>query len=303
MENWQKMINDRLRPAIVAMTREIKQQNPGHGIGLNYTIRYPRRFIAGQDTNIPITIPSEHGPFHIADAVVSVGEDRKIMDVGIHMYDTPRVYDPAEEDTVNYQPSTTDGLRKINVFLSDFNEVLFGDAVRSLMNPKYSVMDFPKPGVIPISGKPLGSYRIPDSQGSVRNWNSIKANHLNAEAARASKIKSKTGREEFVQEALDNPTRAPHWYWALGGKQKEDATGKIVELYLESCKSSEKTIPPTMFFEKLRSSMVLRQQLLPYCERDSQRVEGSANNECMNQSCSEYRANCPRFSYRLNTQN
>ena len=303
METWQKMINDRLKPAIVAMTRDIKQQNPGHGIGLNYTIRYPRQFAAGQDTNIPITIPSGHGPFHIADAVVSVGEDRKIIDVGIHMYETPRVYDPSEDNAMAYQPSTSDSLRKLNTFFSDINKVLFSDAVRSLTSPRVQSMDFSRSSTVPISGRPIGNYKIPDGKGLSRSWRSIKANHLNAEAARASKIKSKTGREEFIQEALDNPTRAPHWYWALGGKQKEDATSKITELYLESCKSSGKTIPPTTFFEKLRSSMATRQQLLTYCERDNQRVDGSINNECMNQSCSEYRVSCPRFSYRLNTLN
>lgn len=302
MEVWKNAVNRQVKSGVVEIIRRLKQQNPGYGVSLNYNIHYPRHFTPGMDTNIPITVPSASGPLHIADAVVTVSEDNELLDVGLNVYSNIETYDPTVEDELIYNESTTDILGKIDRFLSSVNRVLFGKSMHSLLSSDTDTGFDLREDVIPVgnlrtAGRPAMLGNRPG------NWNTIRSDNLNAEASRARSIKSNDDREKFIGESLASPTRAPHWYYALGGKQKTDAESKIVELYLRTCKNKNKTVTPTAFFEKLRESMAQKGQLVSYCERDNMRIEGTVTGKCLNKSCSVYSPDCSRFSYRLNTDN
>jgi len=316
MEQYQQFINGQLRNKILQELKRIRGSTEMY-VGMNYKIHYPSDgFSPGSEVYIPITTPSDSGPLYIGNAVLSIGLNNEILSVGYvdnyivdeHGVTSLDVYREGEFETEKHQ-TLTSLLSKTNIFLSKMNSIISSNQVQYLLEPKinsdmslFSRMG----GGQSVSGHPADGrqIRINNSSGipgPARKWSDVRSSNIEAEMVRVSSIKSEKDRQEYITEALASLRLAPSWYSMLGGKTKDSARDKIVGAYMKACEDNRKAIPASAFFEKLRRIMFERNQLAGFCERDGRNVNGTINNECLNKSCSSYRTDCPKFSYRLNS--
>ncbi|MFA7710873.1 MAG: hypothetical protein WCY30_07200 [Candidatus Neomarinimicrobiota bacterium] len=305
MEQWQKVINDSVKDKVLSEIRSIQQRADVH-IGLNYTIHYPvNGFVTGSETYIPISAPSNVGPIHIGDVVLTVGHDREITNIGyIDAYTKDgdkvslSIYEGNESE--QKQETFTSLLSKINNFLGDINNIISGNRVNYLLRPNVRSSDLLQVASMPNESNGRQIIINNPQSSPARRWSEVKSSNIESEIASVSSITSKEDRKKYISGTLESMRQAPHWYTAVGGKIKEDAKDKIIELYLKTCDSAGKTVPASMFYEKLRRTMYSSGQLSAYCTRDSRTIDGTIDGECMNRQCSSYRKDCPKLSYRLN---
>ena len=311
LERWQKEIYDRVSPAVTEIARELKKQHPEARFSLNHRLHYPSSFRPGEDAVIPITLLSgEHGLIHVANAIVSIDMNNRIVDIGLRAEAEAAPYDHSKqkEESVTF----TNVLDRMSGFLNDINGVLFSDTMQALIMPKTDTISLGygntfSDNVLRTNGRrslmPLGVHgtKIPIT-GNGRNpvaWSKVKTSRLAAEEARVEGIKTSEDQEKFIKESLASPAKAPAWYTALGGKQQEKMKEKILSIYMDMCNKENRTISTLLFFEKLTESMLQRGQVAPYCERDHDYIEGTASGKCLQQSCPIYSEDCSKMSNRL----
>ncbi len=310
MQQWQKAINDTVKTHVTNIARELKKGYPDVQFSLNYRVHYPNGFTPGEDAIIPITLPSaKHGPFHIADAIVSVGMDSKIVDIGLKPMETARPFDSSEHAFEVRERTFGSTMDRFTGFAEDINNILFSPAMQTLLTPKLGGASLDTGcgagNIIRADGTrgmmALGQGRtvpITGTKGPVA-WSKVKSSKLVAEEAKAKTIRTKEEQQAFMEDALDKASKAPHWYTALGGKQQENLKEKIVDIYMQTCAQEKRTLLPLLFFDKLTESMLQRGQISPYCERSNDYVDGTADGRCMQGSCPVYDQNCPKLSARL----
>lgn len=312
MTDWQRVIDNTVKTGVANLARELRKGYPQAGFSLNYRIHYPESFAPGEDAIIPITIPSaEHGLFHIANAIVSVGMDRKIVDVGLLANQEAAPYDPGIQ--LKRPMSFTNTIDKMANFAQDINNVLFSNAMQGLLIPKtdsFSLGFGGVPGDRIIRANDRGrmtmmasNTRIPISEGGSKNgavaWGQVKTTRLMAEEAKVKTITTKDEQEKFIKESLASAIKAPSWFTNLGGKQQDSMRDKIVKIYMDMCSGEKRTIPSLLFFEKMTESMMQRGQLSPYCEKNHEYVDGTTNGGCLQTSCPVYDQDCSKLSSRL----
>jgi len=313
MEQWQQFINSQLKDKILSELREIRSKTDVY-VGMNYKINYPPDgFSPGSEVYIPISAPSDAGPLHIGNAVLSIGPNNEI--VGVDYVDayirdkdgvpTLDFYceEPSEER--NQQTFTT-LLSKVNTFVRKINNVIISRHIQYLLQPKVMDVDgFSLDQTSTYSNSPGRTIKIGEKKqgfsGAPKKWSDIRSSNLEAEMAVVASIKTASEQKNYIINTLSSLRQAPRWYSVLGGKVKDDARQKIIDLYLAACETAGKTLPASMFYEKLRRQMLAQNKLTGFCERDARRVNGTINSECLNKLCSSYRPDCPKFSYRLNT--
>jgi hypothetical protein len=307
MKQWQQAIYNAVKPGILEMARSLKKSYPQAGVSLNFNLQWPQGFRAGENTNIPITLPSKHGSLQVGNAVVGVDYNNKIIGVGV---------EATKGDITVYDPSVgppnietiTGTMDRFSDFLGDINNVLSSNAMQALLMPRVSGissgLSFPAGGIVRAGGTPglqtLGYGINAPVAGKPRAWNQVKGSTLAAEQARAQTITTPDAQAEFLEQALGSPSKAPHWYTALGGQQKEKMKEKLKKTYLEQCKSMKRTIPPSIFFQKVSELMLHRANIAYYCEKDSDFVDGNFNGQCEQRTCPVYDPNCKKLSTRLN---
>ena len=144
--------------------------------------------------------------------------------------------------------------------------------------------------------------RVPSHAGRKTTWVSAQRDKmLEDDRHRAESIKSNTQREDYIREVLASATRSPSWYYVLGGKAKEIMRDKIVKSYIATCDKLNTTVPSAEFFDSLSAKMIKNQDILPYCERQSEYVSGTASGKCKQLDCPAYQEiGCPKFNFRIN---
>lgn len=313
MKQWQQVIYNAVKPAAIEMARSLKKQYPQAGVSLNFNLQWPQGFKSGENASIPITLPSAQGALQIANAIIEIDNNNKIMGVGIEaMEGSIGLYDPTSRQT-NVQ-TITGTMDRVSDFLGDVNKVMSSNAMQALLIPRisgtYSGFGLPgagtiKAGYVPGTMRSLGSGfgTMAPTPGKARPWNQVRDSVLSAEIARAKNIKTPDSQAEFLEQSLKSPSKAPHWYYMLGGQTKEKMKEKIKKSYIDKCEEVNKTIPPTLFFQKLTEGMLQRNQISHYCEKDSDFVDGNLNNQCEQRTCPIYDPNCKKLSTRLNIAN
>lgn len=309
MIEWQRVIHDTVKKSVVSIAKSLKEQNANAGISYNYNVHFPQSFKPGERTSIPVTLPSSaYGPLHVANVFVDVDMNGHIADIAFKHMDTAGPYDPSVQPDA---PKTlTNTMDVLSNFFNDVNNILYSGAMASLLSPKLgnvmtSGIGMPGGNVMQIvgTGGTFGATNVPVARigGSPVAWNKVRGGVLAAEQARAGTITSAEGQAEFLEQALGSISKSPHWYYALGGQQKEKMKEKIKVAYLGECKKQKVTVPPTLFFQKLSEGMLQRGQIVPYCDRSHTNVEGTMSGQCAQRSCPVYDPNCSKLSTRINT--
>lgn len=316
--DWKKQIEDQFSDRIVEALREIRQQRPDLGVSLNYRIHWPRGFEPGQRVFIPITTPYNggeelgEGRMELGHIDLEVNSQMEVVRGGLKWNKPIRRFDP---NSLNYQAdngsmsrSLSANFGRISSFLDDLNEILTGEAATFFTQPRTRSA---QPKAVP-GGSTQSRFQFDMGNrdritvGARRrepaSWTTVREQSITAEKERARTIKTREDREDFLHEVLKSPAKAPTWYRMLGGRVQRQMKQKIIEAYLNACDRAKATLPPTAFLQKLTEKMHTQEDILPWCERNSQTIMGTAT-ECEQTDCPIYRPDCRHYSHRVNSYN
>lgn len=301
MKDWQRSVQSAVSDGIIGIIEKVRKDNPDLVVKANYKVHFPDSFYPGENVIIPVSAPTDRGPLHVANVHLGISDDMYISDVNL---ETGSLSGFAPSVDPSRSVSLRGYLDIASEFFNQINTIISGDAVKRLLVPDVGggTKDVLGPTEVVINPRTGMRTRVPARVGHKTTWVSAQREKgLEDDRQKAKSIKSDVQREDYIKEALASATRSPSWYYVLGGKAKEIMRNKVVKSYMATCDKLDTTVPSAEFFDRLSDKMIKSQDILPYCERQSEYVSGTASGKCKQLDCPVYQeTGCPKFNFRIN---
>lgn len=301
MKDWQKTVQGAVSDGVISIIEKVRKDNPDLAVKANFRVHFPDSFYPGENAIIPVSTPTDRGPLHVANVHLGISDDMYVSDVNLEMGSLDR-FDPSIDPS---GPVSLRGYLDIaSEFFNQINAIISGDAIKRLLAPDVGAAiptDMPGPTETVINPQTGGRTRVPAHAGRKTTWvGAQREKMLEDDRQKAKSIKSDTQREDYIREALASATRSPSWYYVLGGKAKETMRDRIIKSYMATCDKMDITVPSAEFFDRLSAKMIKNQDILPYCERQSEFISGTASSKCKQLDCPVYQeVGCPKFNFRI----